>query len=473
MKRSALVSVFFLGSLLFFVRIDQANAQTLRILSPDQWRVGQVSVWSSDFTSRTRFDAFDKSHKFGGNLTSYDLDGDGKAELIIGAGEGSKPYVQVYTQEGKLLARFLAYKETFLGGVRVAAGDLNGDGKAEIVTAPGSGMDPLVRVFDKDGNYTKPNGFHAYAPTFGDGVHVAVGDVNGDGKAEIVTTPGPGGGPHLRVFDGNFELVADTFAFNGDMKDGITPAIIRTPTGPEIVVGVESWSEPKVKRFALQNGKLYVKGEFLAFDPEWKHGATVVAVDVNGDGFDEIAAHGNGGSVPELRILSKDGTVLAKYMVHDPIYRGGLSVTQIPGEMKIASISRTPLVVGPLDEEKAIDVNLSQQRLYAFEHGRLANTFLVSTGIYKYPTPVVEAKVLSKIPVKTYKWSYGPNHPDNYNLPGVKWNMRFYGNFYIHGAYWHNNFGHRMSHGCVNVSTPNADWIYHWADVGTPVKTHY
>jgi hypothetical protein len=463
---------FVLGCAAMFLWAGDANAQTLRILTPEQWRPGHVSVWESDFTSRERFEAFDASHKFGGNLASYDLDGDGSAELIIGAGEGSKPRVKIFSQDGKLIASFLAYPETFLGGVRVAAGDLNRDGKAEIVTSPGPGMEPLVRIFDKDGKYSVPNGFHAYAPGFGGGVHVAVGDVNGDGKDEIVTTPGPGGGPHVRVFNEAMTPIADAFAFHGDMKDGITPAIIRTPTGSEIVIGVESWSEPIVKRMVVRDGVLHAVHEFLAFDREWKHGVTVKAVDVNGDGYDEIAAHGNGGGVPELRILSKEGTILGKYMIHDPSYRGGLSVTQIPGQKKIASISRTPLVVGSLDEEKEIHVNITQQRLYAFERGRLANTFLVSTGVYKYPTPTLDTKVLQKVPVKTYRWSYGPGHPDNYNLPNVKWNLRIYGPYYIHGAYWHNNFGNRMSHGCINVHNTNAEWIYDWADIGTPVKTH-
>ena len=297
--------------------------------------------------------------------------------------------------------------------------------------------------------------------------------MNEDGKDEIVTTPGPGGGPHVRVFNGDFNVLGDAFAFHGDMKDGITPAIIRTFSGPEIVIGIESWSEPIVKRMKFQDGVLHTVGEFLAFDKEWKHGVTVEAVDMNNDGFDEIAAHGNGGGVPELRILSRDGNILGKYMVHDPTYRGGLSVTQIPGMKKLATISRTPLIVGPLDKDKSIEVNITRQRLFAYERGRLARTFLISSGTYKYPTPIVETKVLQKIPVKTYRWSYGPNHPDNYNLPGVKWNMRVYGNYYIHGTYWHNNFGHRMSHGCINLSNSNADWIYHWADVGTPVKTYY
>ena len=51
----------------------------------------------------------------------------------------------------------------------------------------------------------------------------------------------------------------------------------------------------------------------------------------------------------------------------------------------------------------------------------------------------------------------------------IKWNLRFKPRYYIHTAYWHNNFGHRMSHGCINTREADAEWIYHWAEIGTPV----
>lgn len=472
MKR--LTPLIFGASFCFlFAYAAPADAQVLRNLSPEKWRPGEVSVWKSDFTERDRFRAFDAAHKFGGNLASYDLDKDGEPELIVGAGEGSAPYVKVFSLNGELKKSFLAYEKEFLGGVRVAAGDTDRDGNAEIITSPGPGRAPTVRRFDRDGNFKSPNGFDAYHPAFQGGVHLAVGDVNGDGADEIVTTPGAGGGPHVRIFNGSFESLGDLFAFDAGMRDGITPAIIRVPGGTEIAISVESWERPAVRRYVLRDGIMHLVREFLAFDENWKHGVTIEAVDIDGDGLDEIAAHGNGESVPELRILSREGAIIAKYMIHDPIYRGGLSVAQIPGQKKIASISKTPLVVGPLDTEKAIHVNISEQRLYAFEHGRLANTFLISSGTYKYPTPIVESKVLAKIPIMDYRWSYGPNHPENYNLPNVRWNLRFWPHYYLHSAYWHNNFGNRMSHGCVNISISNAEWLFNWADVGTPVKTFY
>jgi lipoprotein-anchoring transpeptidase ErfK/SrfK len=119
--------------------------------------------------------------------------------------------------------------------------------------------------------------------------------------------------------------------------------------------------------------------------------------------------------------------------------------------------------------EKYILVDISEQRLTAYSNGVPVNTFLVSTGTYGWDTPLGTTTVTAKIPIMDYTWNYGPGNPNNYNLPDVKWNLRFRNHYYIHSAYWHNNFGHRMSHGCVNTSIPDAEWVFNWADVGTTV----
>lgn len=392
---------------------------------PEHRRSAEVTLWSADFTDRQRFATFPAAHVRGGFLASGDVTGDGAPEIVIGAGTGAPAEVRVYSTDGKLLKIFYPYARTFKGGVRVAVGDLDGDGKAEIVTAPG-----------------------------------------------------PGGGPHVRVFDGAFRnLNLDFFAFDEGMRDGIVPAILRTPEGSMIAVGVESWSEPVVKLFRQTAGGMYAAYfEFLAFDRAWRSGVAIAAFDRDGDGFDEIAAHGNGGTNAELRVFSRNGDLFGKYLVQDPHYRGGLSATQIRathGSSRLATVALVPLVSGPLTQEKAIHVNLTEQRVYAYERGRIARTFLTSTGTTKYPTPVLNTWVRNKVDVKRYRWVYGPGHPDNYDLPNVKWNLQIFGPYYIHGAYWHSNFGHRMSHGCINLRNTDAEWIYGWAEVGTPVRTFY
>jgi uncharacterized repeat protein (TIGR01451 family) len=165
-------------------------------------RVFQVSGGS--VTELASFFAYEPAFGGGVLVAAGDVTGDGIAEIITGAGPGSGPQVRVWSLSGGLreIAGFLAYDPRFSGGVSVAAGDVDGNGTAEIVTGAGPGGGPHVRVFSLSGGLTERASFMAYDPAFAGGVFVASGDLNGDGLAEIVTGPGPGGGPHVRVFSG-------------------------------------------------------------------------------------------------------------------------------------------------------------------------------------------------------------------------------------------------------------------------------
>jgi lipoprotein-anchoring transpeptidase ErfK/SrfK len=105
------------------------------------------------------------------------------------------------------------------------------------------------------------------------------------------------------------------------------------------------------------------------------------------------------------------------------------------------------------------------QRLTAYEGNNAVFSTLVSAGS-SFPTPVGTFNVYVRYRAQAMS---GPG----YYLPGVPYVMYFYQNYAIHGTYWHNNFGNPMSHGCVNLPTPAAEWIYNWAGVGTPVKIHW
>jgi len=113
-----------------------------------------------------------------------------------------------------------------------------------------------------------------------------------------------------------------------------------------------------------------------------------------------------------------------------------------------------------------VDINLSEQTLYAFDGFNLVNQFLVSTGRSGYDTPTGEFHVYGKD-------HSARMHGPGYYLPNVPYISWFLGDYSIHGTYWHNNFGHVMSHGCVNASTGDAEWLFGWADIGTPVYIHY
>jgi len=115
--------------------------------------------------------------------------------------------------------------------------------------------------------------------------------------------------------------------------------------------------------------------------------------------------------------------------------------------------------------EHWIDVNLSQQRVYAYAGDTVVNSFLVSTGTWQTPTVTGQFKIWIKLLSTTMT---GPG----YYLPGVPYTMYFYKDYGLHGTYWHNNFGTPMSHGCVNLSIPDAKWLYDFSSVGTLVNVH-
>src|SRR5207302_1867952 len=118
-----------------------------------------------------------------------------------GADAGDLPKVNVYNDDGSLRYSFLAYNYGFTGGVRVATGDVNGDGVEDIITAAGSGGGPHVKVFDgATGKLIRS--FFAYDPGMTLGICVASADVNHDFYDDIVIGAGAGGGPHVQVFSG-------------------------------------------------------------------------------------------------------------------------------------------------------------------------------------------------------------------------------------------------------------------------------
>lgn len=471
-RHAGIAAIFITIALFAFPAVSRAAVPPIPIAA-ENTRPPDVRIWNGGFATSTSFSALPKTSTGGGNLAAGDVNGDGVQEIVVGAGIGSDPYVNVFDINGNKLTAFLAYAKGFKGGVRVAVGDVNGDGTDEIVTAPGPGMESRIRIFRLDGSELVHDGTLAYATSFAGGVHVAVGDVNGDGKDEIVTSPGPGGGPHVRVWDGTLtDIGSDFFAFDQSIRDGVNIAVVRTPDGRMIVAAPESWSPPIVRRFSLTNGPHLVK-EFYAFEPDSRAGVTVAAYDSDGDGYDEIAAARNGGTPQETRLFDIYGTQINAYLLEDPAYRGAVSFAQVidKGTARLAVMPAMPTVIGPTDTEKSILVDISEQRLYAYEHGRIAKTFMVSTGIARHPTPIGKSTVLKKIPIMDYAWNYGPNNPDNYDLPNVKWNLNVFPHVYIHTAYWHNNFGHPMSHGCVNMRLNDAKWVYDWADIGTPVET--
>lgn len=122
-------------------------------------------------------------------------------------------------------------------------------------------------------------------------------------------------------------------------------------------------------------------------------------------------------------------------------------------------------IVETLEDGRWVDVDLKSQTVRAYARDILIRQFLVSTGTAAHPTVKGDFHIYIK---DRYADMRGPG----YYLPNVPYTMYFYQSYGLHGTYWHHNFGTPMSHGCVNLKTEDAQWLFHWASLGTLVHVH-
>lgn len=144
--------------------------------------------------------------------------------------------------------------------------------------------------------------------------------------------------------------------------------------------------------------------------------------------------------------------------------------TEIPTETPTPLPTETPVQQPSIampdaaaNGERWIEVVLSQQTLNAYQGDQIINSFIISSGTWMYPT------VTGSYPIYA-KYRYSTMAGPDYYLPNVPYAMYFYRGYALHGTYWHNNFGTPMSHGCVNLRTDDAAWLYEWASIGTLVN---
>ena len=202
------------------------------------------------------------------------------------------------------------------------------------VTSPGEGGDGLLKIWDTSG--TMRQQFKAF-PLFKGSISVAYGDLNGDGVKDIVAAAGPGGGPHVKVFDGkNGDVIASFHAYDIRFTGGVNVA-----TGDvdgdgvlDIITGAGAGGGPHVKAFALNiNGGLATPKEiasFFAYDPNFRGGVSVASGNINGIGPDEIITGAGAGGGPHVKAFSRasDGTLttVSSFFAYDPNFRGGVDV---------------------------------------------------------------------------------------------------------------------------------------------------
>jgi hypothetical protein len=204
-------------------------------------------------------------------------------------GAGGPPEVKVYDAvTGAMRFDFLAYDPSFLGGVSVAIGDVTGDGVPDIITGAGPGGGPHVKVFDGVTG-AEVRSFFAYESSFRGGVSVAVADLDGDGHVDVITGSGAGGGPRIEAFGGrDGSLLWSRFAYDPSFRGGVSVAAgdIDGDGIPDLVTGAGPGGAPHVEVFEGQSQTL--THSFFAYDPSFTSGVFVTVADRNGDGIPDV-----------------------------------------------------------------------------------------------------------------------------------------------------------------------------------------
>ncbi|QDU21456.1 FG-GAP repeat domain-containing protein [Urbifossiella limnaea] len=219
-------------------------------------------------------------------VASGDVNGDGIADVVVGAGPGGGPRVAAYDGlTGEKLYDFFGYEESFRGGVTVAVGDVDLDGFGDFILGTGPGGGPRVRVISgRDGAAIRD--VFPYEMSFRGGVSVAAGDVNGDGVPDLITSAGEGGGPRVVVVD------------------GVTSGLLAS---------------------------------FFVFNPNSRAGFSAAGADVNGDGFADVIAGSGAGEQAQVRVFSGiNRAVLSDFYINDP-FNPGLPSSPIGAGVRVAA----------------------------------------------------------------------------------------------------------------------------------------
>lgn len=317
---------------------DQAFANFLRArpevqrhaVGADAGGAPRVRVIDGDGNTVHDFLAFDASFRGGVRVAMGDVTGDGVPDVVAAAGPGGAAHVKVFSgTDLALVQSFFAYDSSFTGGTYVATGDVDGDGRADVVTGAGEGGAAHVKVFSGATGATIQS-FLAFDPAFRGGVRVTAGDVDGDGHADVVTAAGPGGGSHVKAFSGDTQgLLQSFFAFDPGFTGGVYVAMGDCDANgrADIVAGAGAGGGPQVNIFDAAGR---VVQSFFAFAPSTqltRNGVRVGSADLDGDGRADILTGAGPGDAPVVECRNAtDLKQLERAFAFEPGFLGGVFV---------------------------------------------------------------------------------------------------------------------------------------------------
>jgi hypothetical protein len=427
--KTYLIALFFLiFSVSLWGYAQNASAQNL---SADLVQVSSVKIKGVDYVGVMK-------NQFGDhNFYLYSVEGGFNAYQLIGGDKWEVP-------SGNNVVAF--------SGV-----DVDGDGTDEIGVVKDEGGDFNFYL------YLLPDGMNPASKAGSDLWNIPDGnnvvdisgiDVNGDGKDELAV---------LKRDGEDYNVYFYSVSFGDNQQNILFYDLWNIPDGNNLVSmeALDADGDGKeelgvIKGFWGNDQDFYVykidwevKGMDLVGADKWNIPSGNKVIDSGGVDFDK-----NGRD--EVIVVKDDEGDLNMYLYSVPL---GIYGADLLG----GDLWNVPGDVGYGSGDMEIRVVLGRQRLEVFQGGRLIREMKVSTGVPGMATPVGSYQVQQKIPVKLYS---GPG----YYLPNTRYNMQFRPGYYLHEAYWHNNFGRPMSHGCINLRADDARWLYEWSRVGTRVS---
>lgn len=293
------------------------------VLAPQTGLQPEVLIMDDRANLQKSFLAYDKKFKGGVALAVGDVDGDGSSEIVTAPQAGGGPHVRIFNSDGVLKYEFFAYPNNVQTGLNLAVGDLDQDGRAEIVVAPQVGGGPHVKVFKYDGELKSQ--FFAYNDKFRGGVNLSIGDINNDGLGDIVTAPVSNSDPQLKVFSNTGLLLYSWLAYDKKLVRGMQVAVgdIDNDKWVDIITTPAKGYQPQVKVFDF-SGKL--KSDFIAYSRYLTGGIKIIARDISGDTQPEILALPNKGNVALLRIYDAKGLEKNNFYLRSPYDKNGYNL---------------------------------------------------------------------------------------------------------------------------------------------------
>ncbi|HJZ54548.1 MAG TPA: Ig-like domain-containing protein, partial [Gemmataceae bacterium] len=269
----------------------------------------QVGVF--DLATRTQkftVDAYDASFTGGVRVAVGDVDGDGTGDLITGTGNGGGPIVKVFSGvDGHQIGTFTVGDPGSRSGVSVAAADIDGDGRADIIAGSVQNGQPFVQVL----KFSDGSSIRTFSPFQGSpGISVAAGDFNGDGTPDVIVGAGPGDSPRVVVLDGKSSATLfSQFVFEQSFTGGVcvSSGDLNGDGKDEVIAAARFLGGPRVQAFAGGTGAVFQN--FFAYSQDLRAGVWACAFDANTDGkFDIVTTNGPGQA---LELKAFDGRTLA------------------------------------------------------------------------------------------------------------------------------------------------------------------